>query len=478
VSSNVCVDCSSEPKKFVGGQLRIEWGLDCGVAERAWSVTVRTLSVVLRWFSGASAAGLMLSAGAWGQATPPPGSIESSPPLERDPARYLPTSAVRLSEGDSPTSTPTELGDIYARAEPSVDFPFLDSPLSTVLDWTTTLERERGLRLGVAYTTIAQQASGGRGRRGGGSGDLDIMGTWSLVGRDTPDTGTLVFSVEHRHRTGPIPASELRRELGTLHPPTNGFNDRGWVVRDVYWIQRLRDDRVRFALGRSDVSDFVGSHGMQSLNNSFSNRSISANSVVPFPGHGVSAGVSVRPAAEFYATFGLANGYGDTESNDLKYLDEGDFFSFGEAGITPHVEGLGRGHYRVLLWHMDARDARGLDRPSDRGFSIILDQQLGQSLQVFARYGYADEGLTNIRRSFEAGSGVRGRLGSRDNMTGLAFAYTESRSGGDEKVLEAFHRWQFTRFMQLSLGLQGIFDPINSEQDAIAVFTSRLRVAF
>src|SRR5690606_10004674 len=124
---------------------------------------------------------------------------------------------------------------------------------------------------------------------------------------------------------------------------------------------------------------------------------------------------------------GIMNGYGSTTINDMKYLDEGDFFTFGEAGFTPHIEGLGRGRYRVLLWHMDARDARGLDLPSDRGFSIILDQELGESLQVFARYGYADEAVTNIRSSVEAGVGVRGLLGSPDNMTGLAFAYTETR---------------------------------------------------
>ncbi|TVQ63767.1 MAG: hypothetical protein EA379_03370 [Phycisphaerales bacterium] len=441
------------------------------------SAHARCHTTLSRVVFSAAAAGLLFGAGAGAQTTPP--SDESTPPRQGDAEPYSPTPLGKLSAGESPTSTPSELDDIYTPAEPTLDVPLFDSPLNTVLEWTTALERETGLRLGFAYTAIFQQASGGPNRRRGASGDFDIMGAWTLLGRGTSDTGTLVFSFEDRHRFGPIPASQLRNELGTLHPPTNGFNDRGWVVRDVYWLQRLLDDRVRFALGRGDVSDFVGSHGMQSLNNSFSNRALSANTTVPFPGHGMALGVSIRPTDEFYASVGGMNGYGDTTINDMKYLDEGDFFTFGEFGFTPHIEGLGRGRYRVLLWHMDAREGRGLDLPSDRGFSIILDQQIGESLQVFARYGYADEAVTNIRSSFETGLGVRGLLGSPDNMTGVAFAYTERKRGrGEEKVLESFHRWQLTRFTQFSLGVQGIFDPINSDQDAIAVFTSRLRVAF
>lgn len=406
-----------------------------------------------------------------------PTSSESATSLSLKP-EYAYTPYTEWTGGESPTSTPVELDAIYEPRRGVLDIPALDSPFEQFLEWSVALEEATGLRLGFAYTTIFQQASGGPNRRRGASGDFDIMGAWTLLGRGTPETGTLVFSFEDRHKFGPIPASELRNELGALHPPTNGFNDRGWVVRDVYWLQRLFDDRVRVAFGRGDVSDFVGSHGMQSLNISFSNRSLSANTVVPFPGHGMALGVSLRPTEELYATVGAMNGYGSTTINDMKYLDEGDFFTFGEFGFTPHVEGLGRGRFRTLLWHMDARDARGLDLPSDRGFSIILDQDIGESLRVFARYGYADEAVTNIRSSIEAGLGVRGLLGSPDNMTGLAYAYTESKNDGDEKVLESFHRWQLTRFTQFTFGVQGIFDPINSEQDAIAVFSFRFRIAF
>lgn len=420
-----------------------------------------------------------------GQPDPAPTSGQTVPTPEADTSKaalsldYTPYD--EWTGGEAPTSTAKELDDIYQPKDATLDVPFFDGPLDRFLAATASLEQSTGLRLGFAYTTIFQQASGGSGYRRGASGDLDIMGAWTLIGRGTPNTGQLIFSFEERHKFGPEPASNLRSVLGTLHPPTNGFNDRGEVVRDVYWIQRLLDGKLGFALGRGDTSDFFGAHRMQSLNNSFSNRSLSANTVIPSPGHGMFAGFSVRPVDEFYATVGIANAYGSTTINDIPYLDENSFFSFGEFGYTPTIEGLGLGGYRVVLWHIDSRDIRNVS-PSDRGFSLIADQRIGERFQLFARYGYADDGrVTGIRQSGEFGMGVRGLLGSEDNMTGLAFAYSEARTAGarDEKILECFHRWQFTRHTQFSIGVQGIFDPSNDpDTDAVAVFTTRLRIAF
>jgi len=383
---------------------------------------------------------------------------------------------------ESPDSVSRELDLIYSPLDPSLDVPLLDTPIDHILAATASLEEATGLRLGFAYTTVFQQASAGRGTRRGFSGDLDIMASWTLIGRGTENTGRLVFSVEERHNIGPNPASVLRGEIGTLHPVTNGFNDRGFVVRDAYWIHRLFDGKFGYAIGRGDTSDFFGAHRMQSLNNSFSNRALSANTTIPSPGHGLFAGVSFRPVPEFYATIGGANAYANTNINDMKYLDEGQFFSFGEFGYTPDIEGLGSGRYRVVIWNIDSRDRRA-SSPNDNGFSIIIDQDLGERFLVFARYGYADDGrVTGIRQSVEGGMGVRGLLGSADNMTGLAVAYSvpQLSSARDEKVVECFHRWQLTRHTQFSLGVQGIFDAANADpsNDAVAAFTARFRIAF
>lgn len=381
--------------------------------------------------------------------------------------------------GEALTSTPYELDEIFRPRRGVLDMPVLDRPFDRFVEWSSELEADTGLRVGVAYTMVFQQATGGPGTRSGAAGDFDIFGTWTLLGRGTKNTGTLVVSGENRHKIGQISAFDLRNEVGSLQRTTNGFNDRGWVVRDLYWIQRLFEGRLSLGFGRADPSDFFGAHRMQNLNALFFNRAFSANTVVSSPGHGMTAGFSVRPHEDFFITAGASNAYGRTTVSDFNTLDEGDFFTFAEFGYTPTIENLGQGRYRLLVWHVDSRDDLGI--PSDRGFSVILDQELGEILQVFARYGFADEGISGIRSSFEVGLGFRGLLGSPDNMSGVGFAYTTAPSGAgrDEKVLEGFHRWQLTGYTQFTVGAQAIFDPSNNtDDDVIGVFSARFRIAF
>jgi hypothetical protein len=156
-----------------------------------------------------------------------------------------------------------------------------------------------------------------------------------------------------------------------------------------------------------------------------------------------------------------------------------DLFEFGEIGYTPTFEGLGEGRYSVGFWHMDAREKSGL--PEDEGVVVILNQNLGDKLQVFARYAYSDGVLTNVRQCAEAGLGLSGLLGRRDDLTGAAFSVNIPRSSASrtETVLEVFHRFQVSKYNQFSVGLQLITNPGNTKDtEAAGVFYARLRTSF
>jgi carbohydrate-selective porin OprB len=268
--------------------------------------------------------------------------------------------------------------------------------------------------------------------------------------------------------------------MGTLIPPVNTFNERGWVIRDCYWIQRLWDARIRILVGRADISDYVGSHWMQNVNNSFANRSFSANPAVPFPGHGPMAGISLRPVEQFYLTAGAINGYSDTTEVGLETLfDEWDLFSTAEVGWTPVIEGLGPGRYAFMAWHMDARELWNL--PEDYGFTFIADQNLGDGWQVFARYAWNDGPLTGIRNLGQAGVGRDGFFGREDDLTGFALSLADPAAHNVryETVLEIFHRFQLTRHTQFSVGLQLIANPVNApDNETAGVFYARVRTSF
>ena len=385
-----------------------------------------------------------------------------------------------FSPGESTTNTPAELDEIYAPNDGYLDSYGGNRPLDWLKRPLNLLYEKTGLRLGFANTMLFMQPLGGQSSRSGAAGDLDFMSSWTLIGRGTKDTGRFVFTGEYRFRMGNQPPSEIRGQMGAIVAPTGTFNDRGWVIRDAYWIQRLFDARVRILIGRADPSDYVGSHWLQNVNNSFVNRNFSANAAVAFPGHGPMLGVSIRPTDQFYLTVGAANAYSNTLDGEFESLfNEWDLFTFGEIGYTPTFQGLGQGRYAFGLWHIDARSIGNL--PEDYGLTFIVDQNLTDRLQIFARYAYSEGTLTNIRQSGQVGLGFSGLLGRKDDLTGAAFALTIPRSDAsrNETVLEVFHRFQVTQNTQLSFGLQLIANPGNApDNETAGAFYARLRTSF
>lgn len=403
-------------------------------------------------------------------AAPPPGE-SAAPPRSLEPG---------FSEGQPPTDVVQELSEISTRRRGSLAVPEAERPLDYLSGRAAELEEATGLRLGFAYTMLFQQASGGPGDRSAASGDVDLLAKWTLVGRGTKDFGQLVFAGEYRHQIGSQPPSALGGEIGTLIPTTNGFSERPMVVKEAYWIQRLFDDRLRVGLGRADSENLFGGHQMQSANTFFLNKAFSSNPTVSYPGSGTTAGASFRPVEHFFIAAGAANAYGRTTTMEIdELLEEWKLFTFGEVGFTPEVDGLGKGRYRVALWHIDEREKTG--GPEDEGISLIIDQELGRSVQSFARYGYADGRATGVRTVVEAGLGLKGLLGSEDNLTGVAAAWAEpySDEARDEKIVEVFHRWQVTAQSQFTIGVEVIMDPGRApDDDVLGVFSARLRLTF
>jgi hypothetical protein len=418
---------------------------------------------------------LSAAAGAQGTATPPndaaaPSATGLAVPPEAEPL-------------DDPTVPPA------GALEPPVDIIDRDPSnwlgigpedewLNVLRDPLRDLDESHGIAVTGAYTVLFQQSIG-PGHKATAAGDFDLTVRWTPIGRDTPNTGSFYLNTEYRHDFGDLPTpSTLGGRIGTLVGTTNGFDKRGWAVKDAYYVQRLFDDRLRLGLGRVDAENLVGNHILQSVNTSFLNRDFSKNSTIAFPGSGMGAAASVRPVDWFYIAGGATNAYGSTTSVTIDLLDEWQLFEFAEIGFTPKIENVGQARFRVAYWHIDERERTG--QPSDDGFSVIYDQTIGDRITLFARYGYAGGDVTGVHQSAQAGGAVSGLFGSTDDLTGLAFGWSEPLAHlPDEKVLEAFHRFQVTGRFQLTLGVQLIIDPSNApEVSALEVFSARFRVSF
>lgn len=396
---------------------------------------------------------------------------------QRAPSDEKRLETVGWTPGESPTATSVQIAEIDAQEKGAFKLREFDRSLEALRDARDDLFNLTGLRLAFFYTALFQQATNGSGALSAAAGDLDLLASWTIWGREAGTPGALIFDVEYRHAIGFLAPSALNGQIGSLQRTTNGFNDRGWVLRNLHYTQRMLDDRVRFLIGRADPADYVGAHAMQNVNTMFFNRAFSSASTVPFPSHGLAAGLSVVPGNAYYTTALVTNAYADTTTNDWGDLSRGEFFYGLESGWTPEFSGLGRGRYRVFFWHIDERSRDAL--PADTGFSVIADQELGENWLAFARYGWGDRALTGIKSSAQVGVGYRDLFNVSGSMVGVAGAVSESVvNARTEKTIEGFLRVQLTSFTQASVGMQGIFDPVFASDSAVGVLSCRIRVAF
>jgi len=405
----------------------------------------------------------------------PPAEPVPEPSEQSSPQASPPGNEASAAEQSLPQLSPTDpFPPTGAEAELELIRPGI--ALKKTFD---ELAAETNIRFGIAHTMLLQQATGGPGDRTAAGGDLDIYAKWTAIGAGTKDTGILVGSTEYRYQIGDLTPSALGGQIGTLIPTTNGFNERTFTVKEAYWDQRLLDDHLRFAIGRVDPENLFGGHRLQSANTFFMYKAFSSNVTVAYPGAGPTAAVQVKPVDWAYITTGICNANATTTTMSVdSFFDDREFFTFLETGITPTYEGVGTGRYRLAFWHIDARENAG--KPSDLGFTISLDQDFGEALTAFARYGNADGEVTGVTNSVQAGVGIRDVLG-KENMLGVAGAWSESYTSGerDEKVVEVFQRFQITETIQFTVGVETIFDPSNApDDDVLGVFSARLRFSF
>jgi porin len=409
--------------------------------------------------------------------------VEGPPP---PPAEELAEERVEseLESGDNVTGTLDEV-----QAPPRAGL-FKHGPVSDLQAvWVPLRRRIRertGLELGLAYTTLAQIATRGPGLRNAWSGDVDLFGKWNLINQDQPGTGSAGFLFEQRHRLGQVTPDQLNDAVGSLWRTTKGFNTQDGAIVQLWWEQFLFDDHLRITAGKIDPANFYNGNRFQSQNTFFVNRAFSENPARGFPNNGIGVNFRLAGPSETYLSFGLHDVNGSKTSSGFGDLDKDALFYAFEIGLTPEVEGLGPGRFRATAWYRsggnepdESGDSR--DDESGAGFAFSAEQDLGNGVIPFLRYGYQDRNVRATRQILSGGLGIQGPLGRVDNILGIGVAWGEpsDRSLRDQYVTEIFYRLQVTPNIQVTPGYQVIFDPSqNPDQDVVGVFQLRVRVVF
>ena len=343
----------------------------------------------------------------------------------------------------------------------------------------SSLERLRamsGVQVGLDYQAVYQTATDSlTDQNQASSGSARTFGKWQLLGRDTENTGSLVFLLEQRHELwNQLTPAELGSEIGYLGITGTTFSDSGASLTTLYWEQAVANGNAGFVAGRIDPTDYIDILGYANQRTTFLNLSTLVNPTIALPdqGFGFGAGTMVTDQVFVKGLITDANG----SLTDVKFFPGGDeFFTYGELGWTPSRDDRFLTNVHVGAWYVDERTDAGV--PESHGIVVSANVTIDDVFMPFVRAGWSD-GEAPFYRSAISGGFIYYFPRYRD-LFGFAAAWNEPATAGlrDQTTLEAFYRYQFSDHIAITADAQLLINPpLNPDENQIAVFGLRARL--
>ncbi len=379
-----------------------------------------------------------------------------------------------------PDQVENQLEEDAAPKEPLIQLGFLQS----YLDFKGRLKESAGFSFGVDYTAVYLGATESAADDEAASGMVRLFGAWEFVGRGSPNTGALVYKVEHRHKYTSVAPGSLGFELGyigLIEPP---FSDVGFVLGNFYWRQKLAGGRVGFYAGWVDATDYVDVYALASPWLHFMNFVFSTGSAsIPVPNQGLGAVVGVMITDRIYATAGLA----DSNSDPTKpwdgfdsFFSQAEYFKHFEVGWTTAQDRIYLDNVHVTFWHADERTEAAV--PNGWGLNFSATRYVADKWLPFLRAGYAKDGGSLLQGSVSLGLGYQ--WVPFQDVVGFGFNWGQPNETtfeselDDQYSFEAFYRLQLARQLALTPDVQLLFNPaLNPDAGSTWVFGVRARLA-
>ncbi len=341
------------------------------------------------------------------------------------------------------------------------------------------LERLRaisGLQVGLDYQAVYQTATDSlTDQNQASSGSVRTFGKWQLFGRETENTGSLVFLLEQRHELwNQLTPAQLANAIGYLGITGTTFSDSGASLTTLYWEQAVANGNAGFVAGRIDPTDFIDILGYANQRTTFLNLSTLVNPTIALPdqGFGFGAGTMVTDQVFMKGLITDANG----SLTDVKFFPGGDeFFIYGELGWTPSRDERFLTNVHVGAWHVDERANAGV--PESHGIVVSANVTIDDVFMPFVRAGWSD-GEAPFYNTAVSGGFLYYFPRYRD-LFGFAAAWNDPAIPGldDQTTLEAFYRYQFSDNVAITADAQLLLNPaLNPYEDQIAVFGLRARI--
>jgi porin len=379
-----------------------------------------------------------------------------------------------------PSSTGAQLEEDNAVTVPLLRFPSIDKALKPWFDWKRRLNEDHGLSFGLDYTALGQKASDSLGKDNAAGGIFRFFGNWTVIGRDSGNTGSIVFKVENRHRLGTeVAPQNLGFEAGYLGITGTAFSDYGWGLTNLYWKQRLNQGRISFIAGAVDVTDYVDVYGLTNPWTSFQNLVFLTDPTIPAPNQGLGVAFGAMATDHIYVVGGLADANGDpTKPGDWfdTFFNDHEYFYHFEVGWTSSQDRIYLDNIHLTGWYADERDEAQVE--DGWGLAFSAAKFINDTWMPFLRAGYSDGGGALLEASVSAGVGYY--FEESKDLIGFGLNWGRPPDSGldNQYTAEIFYRLQLAQNLAITPDVQLIFNPaLNPDEDMLWVFGLRARLA-
>lgn len=379
----------------------------------------------------------------------------------------------------------------------------------------TRLEEETGISTGLCLTQVYQlnlsegAAANTTGQLGGthrhegrftGSYDFEMeMDLEKLLGM----RGGKIFMLVEGGWSDGLDDSSVGSFFGV-----NGdaMGDQAIQISEFWYQQNLLDNRLRFRIGKMDLSAGCDCHGASvgfdgnafanDECSQFLNGSLVNNPTIPFPDYALGVLVYFEPIDGFYVAAAAADTQADGRETgfNMAFHDEDYFFGIMETGLVTTLAGNLTGAYRVGMWYDPQDKARFHGRSTKRddiGFYLSFDQFLykendsdDQGLGCFFRYGWADSDVSDIRCFWSTGLQYAGLIPGRDADV-LGIGYANGKRGADsgltaerEQMWEVYYNMEITPWLHVAPNFQFVQNPGCTADIDAAVVGVRVHLSF
>jgi len=353
-------------------------------------------------------------------------------------------------------------------------------------DFKRRVNQKIGLQFGGDYNMLIQDASRSLGEDTAAGGVFRFYGHWKLLGRDSKNTGTLVYKVENRHRLGTdIAPQQLAGEIGYAGLTAQTFSNAGWELTNFFWQQELLEGRLMFGAGVVDVTDYVDTYGFVNPWTDFSNLAFLTDPTIPAPNQGLGAAVLATFTDNIYVLAGLADANGDPTDpweGFHTFFGDHEFFKHMELGWYASWKNRIENNIHLTGWQADARENSNI--PSGWGVAFSFNHIVADQWLPFARLGYSDGGAgTILERSVSIGVGRYMRQKNDVLGIGLNWGRPSEETFGpglrDQYTAELYYRCHLLPHLTITPDVQLVVNPaLNPTDDQIWVFGFRARIDF